>query len=353
MLIQARLVYALATVGHVRAIQYLGRVNPNTKELTWPGTGVSFTFSGTTATISISASGANSADLIVDGAITTILNVAGTSISTAKLPRGNHTVELRRRSETQYGTITIGNITTDGTFNADVLPKRKIEIVGDSISVGYGLDGVNPCTNTAAVEDNPKTFGALTAKALNASYSVVAWSGKGLTRNYITVDPDTSPIMPQYWTRYGANDADNSYTFPSSATPDVVVINLGTNDFSYIAYDSAGQPYNARALLNATVFASAMVSFVQTVQKKYVKAHVFLMTSPMLSDGYPSAAEAQKSTQRNALAAATARLGGEKVHLVEWATQGADVGCDYHPNAATHAAGAMVLLQAVKGVMGW
>ena len=109
-------------------------------------------------------------------------------------------------------------------------PKRRIEVIGDSISVGYGVDGVNPCTNTAAVEDNPKTYGALAADALSADYSVIAWSGKGLTRN---IADDGSPLMPEIYTRYGANDADNSYTFPAASAPDAVVINLGTNDFNY------------------------------------------------------------------------------------------------------------------------
>lgn len=232
------------------AFRYLGRVNPATNELSWPGTGVAFDFTGTSATIGLtSVSGDNSIDLTIDGGAPTVIsNLAGTTISTPTgLTQGNHTVVLRKRSEPLFGSVFIGNITTDGTINTvNAAPMRQVEIIGDSITVGYGLDGTYPCTNTAALEDNPLTYGALAAEALGADYSVIAWSGKGLTRNIATGEPDTSPLMPELYTRYGANDADGSYTFPVAWTPQAVVINLGTNDFSYVAYNSTGGAYDAR-----------------------------------------------------------------------------------------------------------
>ncbi|KAL9622186.1 MAG: hypothetical protein Q9160_003369 [Pyrenula sp. 1 TL-2023] len=336
-----------ALLGHVQALRYLGRVNPSTKELSWPGTGVTFTFTGSKASIGLSqVTGTNSVDLVIDGGAPTVIpNVSGASISTpAGLSKGTHTVVLRKRSEANMGSIFLGQITTDGTLGADVTPQRRIEIIGDSISVGYGLDGVLPCTNTAALEDNPKTYEAVAAKALGADYSVVAWSGKGLIRNYASSSPDTSPLMPELWTRYGANDADNSYTFPAVSTPQAVVINLGTNDWSYLG---------VRSPIDASAFTSAMVTFVRNIQKRYPSAQFFLLNSPMLSDTYPTAADAQKTTQTNALKAAISQLGGSAVHLVDWPTQGADVGCDYHPNAATHAAEGAVLAKAISAVLKW
>lgn len=331
------------TGGSTGAFRFLGRVNPATKELTWPGTGVSFTFTGSSASIQLtSVTGTNSVDLIIDGGKPTVIsNVAGTSISTpAGLSNGKHVVVLRKRSESLYGTIVIGGVTTDGTIGVDVAPTRRIEIIGDSISVGYGLDGTNPCTNTAAVENNPKTYGALAAEALGADYSVVAWSGKGLTRN---IGNDDAIIMPILYTRYGANDADNSYTFPAASAPDAIVINLGTNDFNYLG---------TRDPINAATFTAGMVGFVKSIKTHYPNANYFLMTSPMLSDGYPTAADAQHTTLTNAVKAAVTQLGG-KVQLVDWPTQGSDVGCDYHPNAATNAAEAPVLAAAIKAALKW
>jgi hypothetical protein len=166
-------------------------------------------------------SNTSSVDLIIDrGEPRVISNVADTSISTPTgLNQGTHTVELCKCSEASLGTIVVGDVTTDGTLGVNAAPVRKIEVIGDSISVGYALDGTNPCTNIAALEDNPKTYAALAANALGADYRIVAWSGKGLERNIAT---DTRPLMPELYTRYGANDVDNSYTFPADWTPDAV-----------------------------------------------------------------------------------------------------------------------------------
>ena len=347
MVLFSSLVSILVALSRAHAARYLGRVNPATKELTWPSTGVSFTFTGTSASIGLDGvTGTNSVELILDGGEPlVILNVSGSSISTPDgLSQGTHTVALRKRSEAYFGSIFLGNITTDGTLGADVAPKRQIEIVGDSITVGYGLDGTLPCTNTAALEDNPKTYSAVAADSLGADYSVVAWSGKGLTRNYAASPPDTSPLMPELWTRYGANDADDSYTFPAASTPDVVVINLGTNDFSYLG---------VREPLDPSTFTAAMVSFVRDIQTHYPDAQYFLLNSPLLSDTYPTAEDAQKTTQTNAIKAAITQLNSTALHFVDWPTQGSDVGCDYHPNAATNAAEGTVLARAIADVLGW
>jgi lysophospholipase L1-like esterase len=337
------------------SVQYLGRVNPATKELSWPGTGVSFTFVGTSATIGLaSVTGNSSVDLIVDGGTPTVIsNVEGASITTTSgLSQGNHSVVLRKRSEAGCGSIIPGDITTDGTLSASSALTRQIEIIGDSITVGFGLDGTGPCTNTAAIEDNPLTYGALAANSLGADYNMVAGSGKGLTRNAVADPPDTSPLMPELYSRYGANDADDSYTFPATWNPNAVVITLGTNDFEYVLVNSSGQPYNARAPLDPSTYTNATVQFVQSIQAHYPNAAIFLLTSPMLSDTYPTTADAQKTTQTNALQNAVTQIGA-KAHLVDWPTQGSDVGCGSHPNAATHAAEGQVLASAIAAVLGW
>ncbi|KAF9736102.1 gdsl-like lipase acylhydrolase domain protein [Paraphaeosphaeria minitans] len=336
---------SLALLEAAQAVRFLGRVNPATRELTWAGTGVAFSFSGSSATIDFeSVTGTNSVLLTVDGKSTGILNVNTSSISTpAGLANGDHTVFLRKRSEALFGSIFVGNVTTDGTFGIDPRYNRKIEFIGDSITVGYGMDGVFPCTNTAEVENNPNTYAVLAANSLKADYDIVAWSGIGLVRNTAYGSPG-GPTMVSRWTKYGAQDADNSYTFPSSETPDAVVIALGTNDFSV--------DNNNRPVLDVGNFTSATVSFIRTVQTHYPKAQFFLVTSPMLGDGYP-AGEAQHTAQTKAFTDAAAQLNGTKVHVVDWPSQGSDVGCDYHPNIATNAAEAPILASAIAEALGW
>ncbi|UPL02911.1 hypothetical protein LCI18_013845 [Fusarium solani-melongenae] len=326
--------------------RFVGRVNPETKELTWPSTGVAFTFTGTTASINInSVSGTSSVALFIDDNEPIIIpNVNGTSISTPTLSQGTHTVELRKRSETNFGTFRITDVTTDGTLVPSTAPKRKIEIIGDSISVGFGLDGVLPCINSAFLENNPKTYGALAANAVNADYSVVAWSGKGLVRNYASTPPDRSPTMPVIYTRYGANDADGSFTFPQSWVPDAVVINLGTNDFGYIG---------VRDPVDQADLTASLVELIKNINWHYTAAKFFLVTSPLISDDYPTAADAQKTTQLRVYQDASDQLTNVTFRVVDWPVQGSDAGCSYHPNAATQTKGAALLEDALRDEMGW
>jgi lysophospholipase L1-like esterase len=337
------------------AVQPLGRVNPATGELTWPASGISFNFTGTSATVPIKSSwGSNRIEIIVDGGTPLVIdNVTGSSITTPpNLSNGQHNVVIRKMSEALYGSIYLGDPVGSTILSPGVTTKKRIEIIGDSISVGYGIDGPYPCVNSAAVEDGTHTYGALTAKNLSADYSIVAWSGKGVTRNYVTTDVDTSPLMPELWTRYGANDADNSYDFKTPA--DIVVINLGTNDFSYVGVDASGKQYSIRDQLNATTYTTALVNFTKAVQGKYPNAVIFMASSPMLGDFYPTAEEAQHTKQEKAIKSAIAQL-GDKVHFVSFPSQDSsnnNIGCDYHPSPLTHQQMAVILTAAIKQVVG-
>ena len=342
------LVLFLALLDNARASHlphFLGRVNPSTRELTWPGTGVAFSFTGTTASIALNAiHGSNSMELDVDGGKSIIYNVSGTSITAPlKIPYGIHNVTLRKRSDSTWGTITLGNITTDGKFNDPVIHKRHIEILGDSISVGYGLDGNGPCSNNASVENAPKTYGALAATALQAEYSIIAKSSIGLTRNYMNAKPGSNPLLPSLWTQYKAEDSTNSYDFPAAANPQAVVINIGTNDFGY---------KGVRDPLNPAAYEVGMVTFVKLIAKHYPDAVFFLLTSPMLNDSPP---DNQRTTLKGALDTAQKTLIDFriKVRVVDMPYINDIRGCGGHPTAAEHVSEGKILEQAIREELGW
>lgn len=329
-------------------------MNPATKKLTWPATGIAFSFTGTSASVPITAiSGTNAIVVIVDGVATAIDNVSGASISTGKLSQGVHNVEIRKKSEASFGTITIGDPTTSGTFCAVTKPTKRIEIIGDSISVGYGVVGTYPCANSAALEDATLTYGALTAKNISADYSIVAWSGKGIIRNYVTANGDDGqPKMPEIWTRYDADGADNTYDFKTPV--DIVVVNLGTNDFGFTSYDASGTAFQARPLLNMIEYTNALVKFGKQIRAKYANAELFITTSPLIGDYYPPEDPAQKTNQLAAVKSAVSQL-GSKAHVVDFPSQDSsnnNIGCDYHPSKLTQAQDAVILTKAIKAVTG-
>lgn len=333
--------------------RYLGRVNPATKRLTWPASGISFSFTGTSASVPVtSSSGTNAILVTVDGVPTALDNFNGTSISTGKLSRGVHSVEIRKKSEASFGSITIGDPVASGSFCSVPQPKKRIEIIGDSISVGYGVSGTYPCINSAALEDATLTYGALTAKTLSADYSIVAWSGKGITRNYVTADGDDGqPVMPEIWTRY---EADKPDTYNFQPPVDIVVVNLGTNDFGFTSYYANGTAFQARPLLDMTDYTDALVKFGKQIRAKYAKAELFITTSPLIGDYYPPEDPTQKTSQQEAVKSAVSQL-GRKAHFVDFPSQDTtdnNIGCDYHPSKLTQERDAVILTDAIKSVIG-
>lgn len=340
-------------------VQYLGRVATSTSLLTWSGSGVTASFTGTSATLSFLAptSGTAYIGLSVDGGNITRFLVDGvTPITTGTLSSGSHTLTAVKLNEDSLGTTKFVGISTANGITQAAAVSRRIEFIGDSITLGYGIEGVSPCTNSSAMENATKTYGALTATALNAQYDLIAWSGKGLTRNAAMVGNDTSPIMPVLWTLLNPADSTSLYDFPTSRTPNAVVINLGTNDFTYIGYDSSGTASTVRLPLDAATYQSAMASFVTTVRGRYPNAAIVLCSSPMLSDSYPSTAEAQHTTQLTALQAVVAQLGDAKVQVLDFPSQTVAVGlngCDTHPSPAEHQTMATLLTPVLKTALGW
>nr|MCR5188652.1 hypothetical protein [Treponema sp.] len=125
-------------------------------------------------------------------------------------------------------------------------PEKRInlEIIGDSITCGYGIEGVwEKDTFTTQQQRADKSYAFLTAKALNANLHCCSWSGIGIISNY--VDPETAKLPDTHWLM----PANWPYTDKSLSlrlglepevwdqrkfSPDIVVIHLGTNDQSWV-----------------------------------------------------------------------------------------------------------------------
>lgn len=337
---------------------FLGRVAAARPFLTWSGTGVTAAFTGTQAAFTFrNVNGNNWVNVRVDnGAPSRVAVNSNQPISSGRLANGAHTFTVTKANEPALGVLQFGGMTVAGTVTPATLPARRIEFIGDSITVGYGVEGASPCSNSAALENNEKTYAALTANALNAAYDLIAWSGRGLMRNAATTGTDTSPIMPALWAQLSATDATTPYDFPAARAPQAVVINLGTNDFTYIAYDSAGNAATVRPPMDASAYGAAMYNFVGQVRARYPAALILLASSPMLSDFYPTAAEAQHTTQEAALNAVVMQLGDPMVKMVSFPTETVapgQNGCDSHPSASQHRDMAAILTATLKANLTW
>ncbi len=209
-------------------------------------------------------------------------------------------------------------------------PKRpkgpKIEFIGNSIICGYGTDAEGPEIHFSyETENHCLTFAHLAARLLDAEYYVVARSGAGIYRNY-NGPREGSPDgrMPDDYDNVLIYHPENKWDF-SKWQPDIVCVNLGTNDLSLNNYD-------------IDLFRDAAGRFTDHIREVYPEATIVLLTGPMLHGKTLEDA-------RGALdAVAAEREGVERFDLSE-ETGELGYGAEHHPSAKRHAVNAVELSQ--------
>ncbi|MBX3190075.1 MAG: hypothetical protein KF819_23820 [Labilithrix sp.] len=209
---------------------------------------------------------------------------------------------------------------------------RRVEIVGDSISCGYGVLGADArCPFTYETERASLAYPALAGRALDADVTTLCWSGRGVLRNY---DGSTEETMPVLFERTIPTPPGVPWAFRAPA-PDAVIVALGTNDFA----GGKGEP------LDVPAFEATYVRFAARIREVYRDAWIFVATSPMLGPGV-----ARASLDR--VVARRAEAGDRRITLLELEHQGSRVGCDAHPNAEMHRILARQVEQALRAKLG-
>ena len=207
-------------------------------------------FQGTSATLRIDGS-PNQFAVVVDGNVASqvLKIVSGTAQYTIAtgLSAGTHDLVVWKRTEGNQGANRFLGLDVTGgqLLAAPAAPDRRIEIYGDSITAGYGMDGDGPnCPYTPDTENHYLTYAALSARALNAELHAIAWSGIGMYRNY-GVSGASADAMPAVYARTLASQSASVWDF-ATWQPHAVVINLGTNDAS--TSGDPGTPYETAYL---------------------------------------------------------------------------------------------------------
>lgn len=251
-------------------------------------------------------------------------------------------------------------------FDGEFLPVEekpyKFEFIGDSITSGEGTIGAK------AEEDwIPMWFSALnnystmTAEAMNAEHRIISQSGWGVLTSW---DNNPHANIPEYYEKvcglvtgeknealgaFKENDFD-------SWQPDVVVVNLGTNDGG--AFNSpewkdevTGKTHKQRLNEDGTFnekdlefFEEAVVHFIIKLRKYNKKAHIIwiygMLGMPMMPAIY------------RAVDTYTKKTGDKKVSVFQLPnTTEETVGARSHPGILSHEKAAKVLVENIREIL--
>lgn len=322
------------------AVHFVGRFarDGEAAACEWSGSGIVAAFEGDRVSVTLEDGGSNQFTVLIDGQLQPKLALSpGTSEYElgSGLEPGVHTVELYRRTEASFGPTTFHGFDfgTGTLLPPPPAPARKLEIIGDSISCGYGNEGESAtCGFSADTENHYETYGAIAARALDAEVTTIAWSGKGIVYNY---DTDTNDPLPALYDRTLPQSGGPEWDF--SVTPDAVVLNLGTNDFS-----TGDDP-------TTELFVGRYVEFLEHLREVYPETVILCTVGPLLGGADLDAA---RSGITEAVAARNG-AGDERVHAWELTVPNDDPGCDYHPGLATHQAMADALAAELRARLGW
>lgn len=292
-----------------------GRVVRDGKALRfgWPGTYVEARFRGTDVTAHIETQG-DFLRISVDGkTFQTIVTPGPSVVKIAGLKPGNHSIRIDKLTESQSGSSSFLGFTTHGSPLPAPVRANAIEFIGDSHSVGYGNTSASrECTQQEVHDttDTSQAFGPILARRLGADYRVIAYSGYGVVRNYAGKFPGES--LPYLYPR--AIPGEPAPTASDGWKPQVIVINLGTNDFSTPVH--AGEAWADEAALRAD-YRARYVDFVKARQRSNPSARILLMGAENFYDDVAAVAEATGTT-------------AVKVPKLEM------TGCHWHPSIKDH-----------------
>ncbi|MES1199368.1 MAG: GDSL-type esterase/lipase family protein [Pseudomonadota bacterium] len=299
----------------------------------WPASGVEAHFIGTSLVAHIDESGTSLMDLDVDGTMTQLQLQSGLHDYTlfSSPTRADHYVRLTRRSEVGSGLTTIRSLTLDGDWRPLPMHGHRILFIGDSITVGYGAAGADEHCHYSAETSPPfDSYAARTAAAFDAEFHVVAISGRGVVRNY---DGFEAPHMSELIDAALPDHADKQWD-AAQFSPELIVINLGANDFS------TADP--------GPTFEPTYLAMLRTLHTRYPNARIITAFGPedRTQDAIP---------RITAITAAYNREATQPISFIYLprATSGRIYGCDWHPGEDTQNLMAQALEAKIVHDLGW
>lgn len=253
-------------------------------------------------------------------------------------------ITVIKLSEAAMSALSINEISVCGEISPVENKSHLIEFIGDSITCGYGVDDEDENHNfSTSTEDMTKAYAYRTVNALDVDYSMVSYSGYGIISGY-TGDGvrNANELVPPYYEKLAFTYGDFGGKKPhelnwnfSVRQPDIIVINLGTNDDSFCLEDEERR----------IEYCEKYVDFLKVVRKNNPKAKIVcslgIMTDRLCPYVERVAADYSKQT------------GDENISTFRFDVQLFEDGyaANYHPTAVTHKKASEKLISYLKTLL--
>lgn len=189
------------------------------------------------------------------------------------LESGSHLIHIMLATEgydhnpTFYGFQLCGE---NALRKKPTLADEKFLFIGNSITCGYGVEDNDPKHGFDYMTENHYySYAAITARHFGVQWHSISRSGIGVYRNYGDKREGSTVNMTQQFHRTLFNN--ESYEWDhQSYQPDIIFINLGTNDTSLDNYD-------------IDKLSNAYLSFYRTLRELYPNSAIVFLSGSMLS----------------------------------------------------------------------
>lgn len=325
-------------------IRYVGRTQvaqDGTVTFNWAGTYLESHFTGGKLSVRLSETGTSYYNIFVDDQLHKVVKACGTDTVIQLVDgvsRGKHKFRMQKRTEGEFGTTSLHAFLLGmrGTMSAVATqPSRHIEFIGNSLTCGYGVEGLDRDEPFKLETENCYySFSNLIPRYFDADYTLIAHSGRGVIRNYgDSVRLSKGTMNDRLLHTFDQADGED-WNFQQGYRPDLVVINLGTNDFS-----TEPHPYKSE-------FVKGYQQMLTALRKCYGDIPILCVFCNTIPESvFPFYEEAVKG------------MNDPHIHLfrmqADLTNETSDLGAVWHPSKQGHRKMAMTLIPYIATLMGW
>jgi len=188
-----------------------------------------------------------------------------------------HTLEVVKRSEPEDGITSLIDIKTNGNFETvEVIDLTHFLIIGASGISGHGALGVEGEPRTTENSSSLHAFGYLVANHYGGSVEFVSNSGWGLLYGYNDRSGSVNIQVAYEHIGIDPNQDIIDVSYDHEKVPDVVIINIGGNDYTSVISSATGFDKDEKI----QAFKHAVATFILKLRNDAPNAHIiWTMTS--------------------------------------------------------------------------